>query len=268
VPWAKLDDQIYYHPKMQACDGYARALNVAGITYCSGQLTDGMVPKHAPRLIMGMAGFTVEEAELSDCIRQLVDAGLWETLPNGYNIHDYLKYNPSRAQVLAERERNAMRQQEWRDRNRDNNRERNAGSTAVMDTVSVSAPVPLPVPERSTTPKEIGVVPPRKRREPTQPRPPAVEVYRDAMHRYPDKAQFVTIGDTVGADEAALKLWRQILEQWRDHGYNRQNLSGLLECFLRGGLQPRRNTREPPDLTYEHRIAVPLDVEETDAAPG
>lgn len=35
---------------------------------------------------------------------QLVAAGLWEPMEGGWQIHDYLDYNPSRDQVLEERE--------------------------------------------------------------------------------------------------------------------------------------------------------------------
>lgn len=144
MPWARLDDQIYCHPKMQACDGYARALNVAGITYCSAQLTDGFIPKHAPRLIMAMAGFVLEDAPLGDCIHQLTEAGLWEPATNGYLIHDYLVYNPSRAQVMASRERNAARQQRHRDQQRESNSSSNGVTNGVTDTVSTDAPYPVP----------------------------------------------------------------------------------------------------------------------------
>lgn len=85
---------------------------------------------------------------------------------------------------------------------------------------------------------------PRKRRvaTPKAPAAPAVETFRDVMHRYPVKAQYATIAETVGDTEAAIALWRDVVTAWRDHGYNPKNLAGMLECFRSGEL-PGRNGR-------------------------
>lgn len=42
----------------------------------------------------------------------LVDAGLWEQNGNGYVIHDYLDYNPSRVEIEAKRAADAARKAE------------------------------------------------------------------------------------------------------------------------------------------------------------
>jgi hypothetical protein len=39
-----------------------------------------------------------------NAIRRLVAVGLWHEIPGGYEVHDFLDYNPSRAEVLARRE--------------------------------------------------------------------------------------------------------------------------------------------------------------------
>ena len=33
-------------------------------------------------------------------VPRLVDAGLWEEVPGGFRIHDFLDYNPSKVEVL------------------------------------------------------------------------------------------------------------------------------------------------------------------------
>jgi hypothetical protein len=38
-----------------------------------------------------------------------------------------------------------------------------------------------------------------------------------------------------------LALWRRITETWRDHGWNRQNIAGMLDCFTRGEVPGRNN---------------------------
>ena len=52
MPWARLDDQIYFNHKVTSCDGYARAFHIAGIVYCAGQLTDGI---HGAKCVSGGA---------------------------------------------------------------------------------------------------------------------------------------------------------------------------------------------------------------------
>jgi hypothetical protein len=48
--------------------------------------------------------------------KQLEDAGVWDRVDDGWVIHDYLDYNPSREQVLLERKKNAERQEKFRRR--------------------------------------------------------------------------------------------------------------------------------------------------------
>lgn len=126
MPWVKLDDAILDNKKIAAVGPMGFALHVAGIVYCGRNLTDGFVPYGvATRLLSnewvdgdekvwtvgastGMFG--IDGAELTEhIIERVVRTGLWERVPGGYLIHDYLEYNPSREQVEAERE--AVREQ-------------------------------------------------------------------------------------------------------------------------------------------------------------
>lgn len=49
-------------------------------------------------------------------VRELVDAGLWEAVEEGWELHDFLDYQPSKAQVTADRKKTAERQRRWRER--------------------------------------------------------------------------------------------------------------------------------------------------------
>jgi hypothetical protein len=75
-----------------------------------------------------------------------------------------------------------------------------------------------------------------------------VETFREELHRYPDKAQFAIIADTVGESDDALAFWRAVLIAWRDHGYNRANIAGMLDCFARRELPGRRGATGPPGV--------------------
>ncbi|MBN1461390.1 MAG: hypothetical protein JXA57_17820 [Armatimonadetes bacterium] len=99
--WARLDDQFHSHPKLAELKTDlmlpAAGLHTLVLSWCASQLTDGYVPGGQVRRL---AGQPVEKLT-----RELVRVGLWEPADGGYQIHDYLDYNPSKAQVMAERKR-------------------------------------------------------------------------------------------------------------------------------------------------------------------
>lgn len=49
-------------------------------------------------------------------VAELVEAGLWEVAEDGWQLHDFLDYQPSKAQVTADRKKTAERQKRWRER--------------------------------------------------------------------------------------------------------------------------------------------------------
>lgn len=97
MAWAKFDDGFYDHPKVLGldrklelqCDG----LHLKAVCWCSRHLTDGLVPKNIIPLLNGTTKLAQE----------LVRVGIWEEAGDGYIIHDYLDYNPSKEKVLLER---------------------------------------------------------------------------------------------------------------------------------------------------------------------
>lgn len=104
MAWGKIDDKLYSSPKWMLTTKGGKALWVSALSWCMAQLTDGAVTKQT----CFMLGATTRDA------RSLVEAGLWDETPNGYQFHDWLDYQPSREQVLAERESARQRQQRAR----------------------------------------------------------------------------------------------------------------------------------------------------------
>lgn len=98
MAWLKLDDQIFLNRKVAQCDSDAKLLYIVGLTYCANQLTDGFIPEATLPLLAGMAGLDWQIAKQS--AGKLLDVCLWSATQNGWQIPDYLEYNPSREQVI------------------------------------------------------------------------------------------------------------------------------------------------------------------------
>jgi hypothetical protein len=103
VSWVKLDDGFPGHPKVDALlqdserDGLA-AIGLFALALCRAghQLTDGDLTERAVR--------TIAPETADELAAQLVEVGLLEVRENGWYIHDYLDWNPSRETVLARRQ--------------------------------------------------------------------------------------------------------------------------------------------------------------------
>lgn len=108
MPWFKVDDGFWAHPKCVATPPIALALWVRAGSWSAQQLTDGNVPT----VVLAMLGGT------SKLAAALVNAGLWETTSEGWRFHDWHTYQPTRAQVAADREASAARVAEYRRRRR------------------------------------------------------------------------------------------------------------------------------------------------------
>lgn len=129
MTWVRIDDSMPEHPKMVALTDRAFRQHVSALCYCNRNLTDGAIPdKIAHRLVTSGKRFAAE----------LVDAGIWDKTVDGYQIHDYEDYQPTRAAVLRERSKTAERVARWR--------ERNAVTPPDGNGVTNGAPIPVPVP--------------------------------------------------------------------------------------------------------------------------
>jgi hypothetical protein len=129
VAWIKVDDHFDEHPKLAAVGPVGWGVWLAGLAYCNRNLTDGFIPRAVADSIggrwrvyvptedgreqvwtisrsSGMHGEDMDTAWVADL---LVQNGLWEEVEGGYRVHDYLDYQPSRAEVMASREADRKR---------------------------------------------------------------------------------------------------------------------------------------------------------------
>jgi hypothetical protein len=109
MPWVKLDDRFPSHRKIALLSDRAFRLHVSAICWCAENLTDGRIADRELPLVAHIRG-------IKATAKQLEEAGVWDRTEDGWEIHDYLDYNPSREQVLIERKKNAERQERFRRR--------------------------------------------------------------------------------------------------------------------------------------------------------
>lgn len=102
MPWIKLDDKWMDHPKIMRAGRDARDMWLASITWSARHLTDGNIPKEMLPALAIMAGIDI--ANCQNFARVLLDVCLWNATENGYEIHDYLEYNPTKEQAIANKE--------------------------------------------------------------------------------------------------------------------------------------------------------------------
>lgn len=92
MSWARVDDGWWCHPKVLGVSLTARGLWVSALSWSCAQRRD-----EVPRPLLAMLGATAAEAV------ELVDAGLWVEVDDGYRIHDWAEY-----QDLTTSERRAI----------------------------------------------------------------------------------------------------------------------------------------------------------------
>jgi len=97
MAWARVDDQFTDHIKVISLSLGARGMWLSGLVYAARRSTDGFIPASLPRRESG-------EEDPQPYVDALIEAGLWRRVEGGYQIHDYLEYNPSKADADAKRE--------------------------------------------------------------------------------------------------------------------------------------------------------------------
>lgn len=157
MTWFKVDDNLHSHNKARQAGLPALGLWVVAGSYCGQYLTEGVVPEW----------FVTSWPSGKKLAAELVKAGLWSKVDDGWLFHQWGERQPAKEQVVAERKATRDRQQKWRDRKRDarvtetvSDGERNGVTAGVSNGVGNAAPTrPEPTkvknaasqPERKTT---------------------------------------------------------------------------------------------------------------------
>ena len=290
MTWIRLDDNFADHPKVAAAGPLAGWVHVCGLVYCGRFLTDGFVPGNiALRLadfdglgiatggIRGVAEFG-HDITMAELIERLVEVGLWEPCEGGYMIHDYLDYNPTREQVLNDREDRARRgslggQKSARQRRKPQataqavpqpTAQAIAQADAVADAQAKSkensTPYPYPDPypkeeeeelvagatnEGASAPSASPPQTPEPAEKPKRARgadpewPPQVVAYYKTARCRPNLVQVRLITDKIRPEY--VPEWISVIEAWRARGYSASNVAGMIDWFVKGIPEHRGN---------------------------
>lgn len=155
--WAKVADELLDHPKLlDAAGRLARSNNVAlalgfymfGLLYAARHLTDGFLATEVVKGFRVRQPLTFAEA--------MVEAGLWVTVPGGYQIHDYHHYNPAADVVRQKRAKDRERKREGVAPDSARNPE---GESSARGRTGPRDPVPVPVIVQNPPPQNGGGLP-------------------------------------------------------------------------------------------------------------
>lgn len=160
IPWFKVDDKLHSHPKAMRA-GESLALWTLAGSWCMDQLMDGFIPSYVALRLLPNA---------EEHAAKLVSAGLWSLAERdgetGWQFHDWPEYQPTKAQVTADREAAKERQQRARERAREaREKSQNASRERHGVTNGVTSASPTrPDPTRSSYGTTKDLTAPRKAR--------------------------------------------------------------------------------------------------------
>lgn len=174
--WFRLDDGFGDHPKIIEVGNPGAGLYARCGAWCAKHLTDGYIPE-----AMGRSWGHPRTAQALEI------SGLWVPVHGGWQMHDYLDYNPSREDAEADKKAAAQRQKAYRERIKggsqrtpppDGNVTPNVTHNATRDSRNT---IPYPIPSHPITPPSSVVSmggggsggngatsPPRRGRPPSQ----------------------------------------------------------------------------------------------------
>lgn len=238
MPWARIDDGLHANEKFAAISLGATGLWTLCLSWTTDQLKDGFIPK---AMVTRLGG-----CDALDLAQELVAAGLWEEAEGGYQVHDYLEYNPPSTKVIAEREAAKARMTRRRTEQKPNIDE---GSPDVRPNFARSSPSPTPhspLPVRGKAGSAVekhGEAAAEPAKEPEKPELPRPRL----MGKAAEVEQILQSADT----NPLRKHWRAALEQrCNDAGGTIASKSPyalhVLKGWLAGDGAPEIPQPEPP----------------------
>jgi hypothetical protein len=169
--WVRIDDGFADHPKIARVGPFGTWMQIQALCYANKNLTDGFIPFAVARGFMARAdridgegriwttgefsGVVGHDPDDTDWPELLVEVGIWEPRPGGYQIHDYPEYQLTKAEILAIRGATRARVERHRGRR---NAVTNTVGNAVGNGVGNRPPNPNPNPKEEDLQKSVVVV--------------------------------------------------------------------------------------------------------------
>ena len=160
MSWVRLDDGAPGHRKIVGLSDAAFRLWIVGLTYCNQQANDGRFSVASARI---MTGYLASPELGRGAIAELCTAGLWAETSDGYEVHDYLEYQPSQEERASANKAAAERMRKMRAAKhgvREPLQRNNAGTSPELPpkfSLPDPVPVPVPVPVSSDSSVELPV---------------------------------------------------------------------------------------------------------------
>lgn len=148
MPWVKFSDDWYDDTELIEAGPAAMLVWPLLISWSARNLQNGKIPAGQVRRLVDWSSLGVDPEQ---AIAPLVACGRLQTVAGGYLITNYLKYQPSREKVLADREAAKGRAAKSRER-----------AAHVRDECAdvAAPPVPVPVPDASSSSSSSVTLPP------------------------------------------------------------------------------------------------------------
>ncbi|MCK9249991.1 MAG: hypothetical protein M0P31_13590 [Solirubrobacteraceae bacterium] len=154
--WAKIDDQLHGDRKVRRLwhtEPAALGLWTLALSHCANQETDGHIDD------LWVLERVPDDEMRERLVTALVSVGLWDERDgsDGWWIHDYLDYNPSRAELVAKRRADAERKAAGRAEQARRRAERatvSGGSPTGVREAS-DAPPPGPAADSAKRPRRV-----------------------------------------------------------------------------------------------------------------
>jgi hypothetical protein len=96
VAWVKIDDQLYTHENRWEIGLDGIGLFVVMLCYCNHKLTDGLVPR-------AFVQSQVSRPDRRGALKSLLKVGMVAEVEDGYEVVGYLRFQPSKEDVLKRR---------------------------------------------------------------------------------------------------------------------------------------------------------------------
>ena len=196
MSWVRLDDGAPGHRKIVGLSDAAFRLWIVGLTYCNQQANDGRFSAASARI---MTGYLASPELGRGAIAELCAAGLWAETADGYEVHDYLEYQPSQEERSSANKAAAERMRKMRAAKHGVRELLQRNSARTSEGVPAKFALPDPVPSR---PDPVPVL--EKTVVPSEPSPPGLklEPQSPADHKKPSAAQV--------RDQTALILFAEL----------------------------------------------------------